>query len=132
MPEKKRETIVVDYLDIPNDDRLLSVLIVIGDIKQTGTTTIKIANDPSFDPQTIIGSFTSPLPIKACKNMDGKKILITSVVTDTNKDPDNNRTEATLKLLVGDKVTYKKLLYSDVLHEGDTEKFIFDLNFYTL
>ena len=64
------------------------------------------------------------------KKLDGKSLLITTSVSDTNNNTDNNRTEVTLKLFAGEKVLYVKKLQSDVRSEGDTENYVFNIRLY--
>lgn len=124
---RTRETIVNDFVIIPNNNEILSISVLIGDIDQTGSSRIEIRNDPSFPAKDIDGSFDKEIMDKS-KKMDGKTILVTTSVTDTNNNTNNNRTEATLKIFVGNTIKYVKNLQSDVANEGDTETFIFNID----
>ena len=122
-----RQTIVTDFIIIPKNEEILSVSVLIGDVDQTGSTRIGIRDDDSFPVKRIHGSFDKE-PIDKSINMHRKTLLVTTSVTDTNKNSNNNRTEATLKIFVGDSIKFVKKLHSDVPNEGDTETFIFNID----
>jgi hypothetical protein len=124
-----RQTVVDDFVIIPNNNDLLLLTIIIGDIDQTGSSRIELLDDSEFGVEHINGSFYN-LAIDKCKKLDGKSLLITTSVSDTNNNTDNNRTEVTLKLFAGEKVLYVKKLQSDVRSEGDTENYVFNIRLY--
>lgn len=127
MATTKRQTIVNDFVIIPNNNQMLSVSVTIGQTDQTGSSRIEISNDESFPVININGTFNKE-PIDQCGKMDEKTLLVTTSVTDTNNDTNNNRTEATLRIFAGNVVKYKKKLQSVVVNEGDTETFIFNID----
>ena len=127
MATTKRQTIVNDFVIIPNNNQMLSVSVTIGDVDQTGSSRIEISNDPSFPIKNINGTFDKESMDKS-NAMDGKTILIVTSVTDTNNNTSNNKTEAMLRIFVGNTVKYKKKLQSVVVNEGDTETFIFNID----
>ena len=124
-----RQTVVDDFVIIPKNNDLLLLTIIIGDIDQTGSSRIELIDDTEFGVERINGSFYN-LAIEKCKHLDGKSLLITTSVSDTNNNTDNNRTEVTLKLFAGEKVLYVKKLQSDVRSEGDTENYVFNIRLY--
>ena len=126
-----RQTVVDDYVIIPKSTDILLLTIIIGDIDQTGSSRIELIDHTEFADVHINGSFYD-FALDKCKKMDGKSLLITTSVTDTNNNTDNNRTEVTLKLFAAEKVLYVKKLQSDVQSEGDTENYVFNLRLYAL
>lgn len=126
-----RQTVVDDFVIIPKSNEILLLTIIIGDIDQTGSSRIELIDHSEFAVVHINGSFYD-FALDKCKKMDGKSLLITTSVTDTNNNTNNNRTEVTLKLFAGEKVLYVKKLQSDVQSEGDTENYVFNLRLYAL
>ena len=121
-----RQTIVDDFAIIPINNETLTLTVIIGDIDQTGSSRIEIADEGLFPPQHIDGSFNK-LAIEKCKKLDGKTLLLITSITDTNNNTDNNRTEVTMKLHAGEEILYVRKMQSDVKSEGDTETYIFNL-----
>ncbi len=126
-----RQTVVDDFVIIPKTTDILLLTIIIGDIDQTGSSRIELIDHTEFAVVHINGSFYD-FALDKCKKMDSKSLLITTSVTDTNNNTDNNRTEVTVKLFAGEKVMYVKKLQSDVLSEGDTENYVFNLRLYAM
>lgn len=108
---------------------MVFLTVIIGDIDQTGSTRLEIIDGEHSIVQNFNGSFYEH-PVDVSKKLNKKILLITTSVTDTNRDTSNNRTEVVLKIIAGTAAQYVKRVQSDVANEGDTETFIFNISCY--
>ena len=120
------QTVVNRPITIPNNEDTLFVSMLIGDMNQTGSTRVEISNDASFPVKNFDGTFNK-VPIAPCSQLDRKVLLLVTSVTDTNMDAENNRTEATLSIHVGNNLKFQRKLISELVNEGGTETFIFNI-----
>ena len=124
-----RKTVIDDFIFLPDSNDIVFLTVIIGDIDQTGSTRLEIIDGEHSIVQNFNGSFYDH-PVGPSKKLNKKILLITTSVTDTNKDTSNNRTEVVLKIIAGTTAQYVKRVQSDVANEGDTETFIFNISCY--
>ena len=113
---------------LPDSAENLMLSIEIGGENQTGSTTVAIIEDALFKNIFLEGSTSAPVAIKSCNNLNRQSVIISTDITDTNMNVNDNLTTITVTLTAAGDVVFKDHHETSVSNEGDTAKFTYKIS----
>ncbi|REC49119.1 hypothetical protein [Chryseobacterium pennipullorum] len=126
--EKDSQYVASKNLRLPNDESEVTVSIYFGGDDQLGSARLKIlrTNKPSL----YIKTSTDDILMGNCRELIGNVLAIAADITDSNQNPENNKTILRVIIKQGNNRIYDDNHTIDVGNEGATASFTHYITFY--